>query len=228
MQKIIWIFTALIAVSLTSCITIEERYTIKKNGSGHMEYIIDMSEMASLLEMLPKDEDDEEAGDNPLSGLSEGLGGADMGDIAAKLEGMEGISKVTQITGDNELYMGIGFDFKSVEALNNAVSSFNEGGGMTPITFDGKKFVREQELAGELNMEELLGDSEEVDAAQMNMFFTQMKYKVSVTFKKPINAIYTSGDAKFTDKKHKSMEVETSFKELFEGENPLNFSVITK
>ena len=229
MKKIIWIIIALLTISLTSCITIEEHYTVKRNGSGHMEYIIDMSEMASMLEMFSEGQGESEGEDgNPLDGLTEGFGGADIGDLSDKLKGMEGISNVTQIKGESELYMGVSFDFKSIDALNGAVASLSSGGVSTPIVFDGKKFSRKQTLGDEFKLDEMLGDSEEVDINQMNMFFSQMKYKVSVSFQKPINAIYTTGDAKFTDKKHKTMEIETSFKDLFEAGEALNFSVITK
>jgi len=32
-------------VGLTGCITIEEQYSFKKNGSGTMTYVLDMREM---------------------------------------------------------------------------------------------------------------------------------------------------------------------------------------
>ena len=43
---------ALAALFFTGCITIEENYTFKKDGSGTMEYVLDMSEMGELIKSL--------------------------------------------------------------------------------------------------------------------------------------------------------------------------------
>ncbi|MCB0780956.1 MAG: hypothetical protein KDC03_15785, partial [Flavobacteriales bacterium] len=42
----------LLVITLSGCITIEEHYTFKKNGSGSMEYVIDMSVMKELMDSM--------------------------------------------------------------------------------------------------------------------------------------------------------------------------------
>ena len=39
-------------VAFTGCITIEENYTFKKDGSGTMEYVVDMSEIGDMLKAM--------------------------------------------------------------------------------------------------------------------------------------------------------------------------------
>ena len=69
---------------LTGCITIEEHYSFKKNGSGTMKYIIDMKEMGEMLEAFADEleenegsssesEDDLNVGDIPMSELADSL-----------------------------------------------------------------------------------------------------------------------------------------------------------
>jgi hypothetical protein len=71
---------------LTGCLTIEEQYTFKKDGSGTMTYIVDMSEMGEMMKGLGK--------------MSESLGEKDqepmmdMDDEAGELKTIPGISKV--------------------------------------------------------------------------------------------------------------------------------------
>jgi len=57
MKKLIIPIVIFTLVSLGSCITIVEKYSINKDGSGKMEYIVDMSEMYSLMQTLSEEED---------------------------------------------------------------------------------------------------------------------------------------------------------------------------
>ena len=47
------ICTALVLLfALQGCITIEENYTFKSNGSGTMEYVVDMSSFGEMMESM--------------------------------------------------------------------------------------------------------------------------------------------------------------------------------
>lgn len=48
---------------LSGCLTIEEHYTFKKDGSGTMEYVMDMSEIGSMMDALGSSDQGEGGGD---------------------------------------------------------------------------------------------------------------------------------------------------------------------
>jgi len=210
---------------MPACITIEESYTFKKNGSGDAKYVIDMSEVASLIKMA-QEEEGVELGDE-----------MDMAIFSEKLEGISGISNVSALGTEDEFIFGVSFHFDGISSLNSALNALNSGEDVmsaddhTYFKMDGKTITRTHKMSQALDLDELLGsvgEGEEGEMEQMAMFMESMKYKLNMTFKKPVQAVYTSASSKFLDKKNKQVEITASFKEVMDNQSVLNASIVTK
>lgn len=225
MQRICWILIAGIVLLMPACITIEESYTFNKNGSGDAKYVIDMSEVASLIKMA-QEEEGVELGDE-----------MDMSVFSDKLMGISGVSKISALNREEEFIFGVSFHFDNLSALNSALNALNSGEDMMAaenheyFTKDGKTITRNHKMSQALDLNELLGsagDGEAGEMEQMAMFMESMKYKINMTFKKPVQAVYTSASSKFLDKKNKQVEITASFKQVMEDQGVLNATIVTK
>jgi hypothetical protein len=99
--------------TLTGCLTIEENYTFKKNGSGSMEYVVDMSELGEMVKGLDALSEDK---DKP----KDDLGMLDLKDNIEQLSTIPGISKVK--LQKQEWVQRISFRFNDLNALNSALN----------------------------------------------------------------------------------------------------------
>ena len=77
----------LVLLAFTGCITIEENYAFKKNGSGTMEYVVDMSELGDMMKAF------EELGKSAEK-KDDGMGTVDLKDEMAQLKTLTGIKGV--------------------------------------------------------------------------------------------------------------------------------------
>ncbi|MEO1383161.1 MAG: hypothetical protein AAFV78_08025 [Bacteroidota bacterium] len=189
------LFIAILSLLLSSCLTIEERYTCNKDGSGVMEYIVDMSE---LKDMLP----DPEEGESPV-GESDGPN-----EDSLALESIQGIDQIQPLK-DNENYrFGISFHFANLQALNEALNTIladelNEGEYHTFFTKEGGQITRH---AGPKSQdmkslfEEELGDEEE-SGVDMEALMQAIKYKQSFSFASPIQVAYAKHEVEIQSNK---------------------------
>lgn len=220
MRTIFSVLCIALILSFSSCITIEESYTFKANGSGSMKYTIDMSEMSSLLEMA----EEEEGGANPM--------GEDMSfiDIADKLNQIDGISSAEAIEDKENYLYGLTFKFKNLWALNKALNKILIDDPSADIhTFfkeeDGA-ITRTHMMTKNMDTSELLGDDESSEYALQIM--ESMSYRLKFAFKKPVKAIYSSAQATMGGKKNREVVIEANFKELSDDIQTLSTSIVLK
>jgi hypothetical protein len=219
MKKIFPAVCLALIISLASCITIEESYTFKSNGSGTMKYTIDMSEMSSLLAMA-----EEEEGANPM--------GQDLSfvDIADKLNDIQGISGAEAIEDKEKYLYGLNFKFEDLNALNRALNKILIDDPKAEIhTFfkvtDGV-ITRTHLMTKDMNTSDLLGDDESSEYAMQIM--ESMTYRLKFAFKKPVKAIYSSASAEMGGKKNREVVIQANFKELSEDIQTLSTSIVLK
>jgi hypothetical protein len=170
----------------TGCLTIEEQYTFKKDGSGAMTYIVDMSEMGEMMKGIEK--------------MSESLGEKDsepmmdMDDEATALKGMAGISKV-KVNKKKNWVRSISFRFADINALNQALNALMPDSSNTAHTFfrwEGNTLVRTSnhfasELGAGMNKSEE-GEAEGEEGMDMSVLLGTMKYKYAFKFADAIGA----------------------------------------
>ena len=213
---------SLLVLGLSSCITIEEHYAINKNGSGEMIFRIDMSEMAPLLKMAQEMGDEKENQELPMDELN-------LNSFALSLRGVAGISDIQTREDKENLKMEFSCKFQDLASLNRALNTIYSK-GETPGTHEffvkeGKALTRNH-MSG-FDFSEILGEMDEGEEA-MGMFMENMKYKIFFKTKKPIKVVYSGSQVSYLDKKHKEVELTSSFGELGEDLSIMNTTIVTK
>lgn len=171
---------ALLAV-FTGCITIEENYTFKKDGSGTMEYVVDMSEMGEMmkaLEGLDKTKN-KDAGD---------MGTMDLKDEVAALKQVPGINKV-KVTDKEKYGQRLQFCFADVTALNaalNVLMKDSTGVNHDFFAWEGNTLVRTNNGHARGIGADMGKEDDPSDTTDMTQFLSTMKYKMSFAFANPI------------------------------------------
>ncbi len=211
---------------LNSCITIEENYSFKKNGSGTMEYKMDMGKMMEQMGQL-MDMSQMEGG-NPL-GKS-----ASFKEVEEKLKGINGISGI-KVTEDNKKYIyGISYKFKSLDALNEAMNlvMLNKTKGdadfFTFVRKEGNRyFYQNSQSSGAMqDISGMFGG--EMDSEYAMSSLESFKYNVTMNLPSEVNAVYSglSGDES-VGVDGKVLKITTNLKEMTEkGEGGMGTTVI--
>lgn len=186
------LLAATFLVGLTGCITIEEQYSFKKNGSGTMTYVLDMREMG---EMLKSFGDGEKKDDTGAEGQMNITGHAEA------LKSIAGVSKV-KLDTRTEWLQKITFAFTDVAALNRALNTLMPDSNNTAHEFfrweDGtlvrttNNFVYDMSSTMASEAAES-GDGEDGEDGEdsgfdMSSMLGMMKYKYSFKFQQPIGS----------------------------------------
>jgi len=219
MRKLLLFSFSASLLLLTSCITIFEKYKINADGSGTLEYIIDMSEM---YEMMAAFSDSTEEMD--MSSFDESMQGALPG-----LNAINGISNIELTGTPSKFISGVKFDFNNSDALNKAMAVLfmneeNTSDDAKYVEIKGKNFTRFGLTSKDFNKEALLG-AEEMDEETMKTMLESLKYKVSVEFEKPVKKV--TSIAVFIQEKN-SVSIETNFSEIFDNADYLKTVIKTK
>ncbi|MDL1948249.1 hypothetical protein FBQ97_00315 [Acidobacteria bacterium ACD] len=175
-------YAALAAIVLLSgCLTIEEHYTFKEDGSGTMEYVLDMSEVGEML-------------DN-MKGLSDGGDGgstSDMGEQAKQLKGVEGIKRVKFKEEKKGYVQRISFRFQDVAALNRALNVLmpdSTGVQQEFFHWEGNTLVRTNNRHAEEIGNDMAGGPTASDTSGIAEMLKSMKYKYSFRFAKEVASV---------------------------------------
>lgn len=159
-------------VLLTGCLTIEENYTFRKDGSGTMEYVVDMSELAKMLDGMK----------GMMDGKEEGGSTMDMEEEAGKLKALEGIARVKCKEEKKGYVQRLSFRFQDVTALNRALNVLMPDSSRGPQDFfrwEGNTLVRTNNgFAAGIGA----GTGGDSDTANAEGVLKSMKYKYSFKF----------------------------------------------
>ena len=203
--------------AFSGCLTITETYTFSKNGSGTMSYLIDMSEMASLIKMA------EQESEMPMQEEM------NFSEFANKLQGISGISSIESIEDKENYKFGLSFKFDNVGALNQAMNRIlNEGAAERHEFFkqEGKVLTRTHFMNNAFDASEMLGTDEEAEYAKTLM--QSMAYNVNFTFKQPVKVVYSAAKVELGGKKNREVKIQSNLKDLLEDSEKLNASIIFK
>ena len=207
---------------IQGCITIDESYTFKKNGSGTMAYTIDMTEMGEMLDSMSDmvgDEEGEKDDDSPdLGALMDSDGDMKFLNSKDELEKIAGVSKVKVL---EEKYKGtISFAFKNIEALNaalNVIQPDTTGQSHTFFTLNDGVLKRMHNKRSEMSSDLQDDDDDEMGAG----FLKAMKYTISVK-SKVVKAISSDSEASITQVNKKEVKVESNMKQISEDPSTLD------
>lgn len=215
---------------LSGCLTIEEHYTFKKDGSGTMEYVMDTSSLQDLFDSLgsmgedgdgtiaKKKQGKESSGDNgPMAGSMEGA--------VAELKELPGIRKVKLKTEKDGYVERISFAFANVEALNRALSVLMPDSTSAPQEFfrwEGNTLVRtNNRYAREIGKDVSTGE----DTTGVQEMLSGMKYKMSFVFANGIGGVQAAQGMGKEQPKAKELELSTDFARIMEDPGALDLRI---
>lgn len=168
-------------IILTGCLTIEENYTFKKDGSGTMEYVVDMSAVADLMKSLEGlgDGKSKDAPNDAMDLVSDG----------AALKAIPGIKKVKIKKEKNGYVQRLSFAFQDLASLNAALNVLMPDSTGTTTEFfrwDGNTLVRtNNQHAVELG-KDLAKEDEADSTAGALAILESMQYKYSFNFPRTV------------------------------------------
>ncbi len=216
-----------LVVGLTGCITIEEQYSFKKNGSGTMTYVLDMSEMGEMLKSFGGDEKDDSDG---VEGRMDVSGHADA------LKQIQGISKV-KLDTKKEWVQKLSFHFADIAALNRALNTIMpdsadvaheffrwEDGTLVRTTnnyvHDISKTMAEETPADE-------PDAEEEDGGfDLSSMLGMMKYKYTFKFQKSIDRTDASSAMAMDKPGSKEVSLSTDWAAIAKDPRALDLRIV--
>ena len=160
----------------SGCLTIEENYTFKKNGSGTMEYVVDMSEMADMMKGIPGIKDK----GGPMAAVPDGK--------VDQLKALVGVKKVKLKNEDQGFVQRISFAFADIDALNRALNVLmpdSTGAQQTFFHWEGNTLVRTNNRYAEA----LGKDMTEDGTTDLSEVLKAMRYKYSFKFAKEVQDV---------------------------------------
>lgn len=206
---------------LTGCITIEENYTFKKNGSGTLEYVVDMSEIGDLMKAF------EGIGDGAAGKDDGDMGALDMKDEVEALKRIPGIKKV-KVNDKKKFVQRLSFSFADITALNQALNVLmtdSTGQEHTFFTWEGNTLVRtNNDHARELG-KGMGGEEEGSDSTDMTQFLESMKYKYSFTFAQPVGTTVLGTGMNEERPKAKQVLMDTDWSKITEDPKALDLRI---
>lgn len=205
-------------VLLSGCITVYEKYTFNSDGSGTMEYTIDMNDFLLTMQQAFSENQPDESLKIDKS----------FEEAAYTLKSIEGISNI-QITGNPEEFIfGIKYDFSNIDALNKAMSHIlqKKSGQKEYLSFKRKNITRHGVISEEFSRDRLFGkDEEELDEGMIKDIFGQIKYNISLSFPKPVKSVNTKASYTIDNK---TVTLETDFGKLMDNNKLLETKIRLK
>jgi hypothetical protein len=171
----------LLLVVFSSCLTIEEHYTFRGDGSGTMTYVVDMSGMGEMMDDLERMTKEAAGPEEPVMDLDE---------EAAALRLLPGISRV-KVVSSKEWVRSVRFRFRDIDALNAALNVLmpdSSGVAHTFFSWEGNTLVRRNNrFASELGASMGGADGDEgapdgEDAMDLGLLLGSMKYTYHFKF----------------------------------------------
>jgi hypothetical protein len=204
---------------LSSCLTVYEKFEINKDGSGTMEYLIDLNNLYNMLESFGAD-----------STMSNGMGiNESFDDLIPSLSALEGVSDVS-LTGEPSRYIfGIKFKFTNEASLNNAMALLmdEDDSSNKYVSISKKKFVRYPRTSEDFSFANIFGKEDEgIDSTMVAGMLKEMKYNISVSFPRKIKKVSTLAEYEISD--DKIIEIQTDFNKLLKNNKVLETTILTK
>lgn len=214
-------------IVFTGCITIEENYTFKKDGSGTMTYVVDLTELGEMLKTMGdmgvgKDDKDGE------------MGAMDLGGGKGALEKIGGITKV-KLDTKKKWVQKLSFRFEDVNALNLALNNLmpdSSGLAQEFFRWDNGTLVRTSNRhafeigAGISGGGEGEGGEEAEEGFDVGAMLGSMKYKYSFKFKQAISDVASAEGVEKVNVGPKAVKLSTDWSVISKDPKALDLRIV--
>ena len=204
-QKLILIVAS--STLLVSCITFEENYYLKKDGSGSFEFKVDMSQLMGMMKAF---EGMEQEGDDKASEA------IDFNKEVEKLKTIKGISNVKVIEDEEQGMFSMSFDFKDYEALNKAHHEALDSSGLDHevLSKKGNKIFFKQITPGDLAKQADASEQDSLSAMMGAGMLSQFNYKVNFTLEQEAKSVTTGAMNNYATSNKKTFQLNATVQEI--------------
>lgn len=184
---------ALILTVATSCLDIQESVYLRNDGSGKFALTVDLEGMESLLTVLEKLGGDENTQKDVMEEVD-----INFSDLKEKLAKQPGISEVRSIRENDNRLLGIAFEFKDVQALNNALKEINDSKEKQKdeyFTYNTDELQRLNTLGIKDHVQRKVEADIDIaiDGVMLTSMLKDMSYTTKYTFEKPVRETSNPG-----------------------------------
>jgi len=218
-KLLLWIA---IALATTSCLTIEELYTFNKDGSGQMELAFDLKQLAMFVEEGPQRDS--------LFMMS-----AMFEEMTPKLEELDGITRVETFEDQENMRIGMRYQFSDLAALNRALNNvlILEGQEEHAFFTEEKDVIRRQAASAEqgLSLVDVVAQSfmsQGADPAEAEMVLGIMKYNTHYQFPDRVKLVYAQAEAEVSGEEREQVLLKATLDELISDREQLDASFVFK
>ncbi|MEL6593304.1 MAG: hypothetical protein AAFQ68_24615, partial [Bacteroidota bacterium] len=208
----------LASLSLTSCLTITESYYFAKDGSGNMQFLVDLSQMSGILNYA-----DQEQQSSSVEDLS-------FVEIVKQLKQIDGIYEVALLDDPSIYQWGVSYEFANTVALNKALNVLLMKKGNQSfhpfVEYHGQQFVSQHRF-DKFQVRDRLSDDERF-APLVEEAMKKMDYHIQYEFARPIKAVYAKQEVKLAGKKPKNLGLKCTLWELEDNTQLLDATLILK
>jgi hypothetical protein len=207
----------------TGCITIEENYTFKKDGSGTMEYVVDMSQVGEMMKAF-------EDMDKGAKKKDDEMGGLDLKDEMAALKAIPGIKKV-KVNDKVKFVQKLSFAFADVNALNSALNVLMQdstAANYTFFTWEGNTLVRRNNGHARQIGSGMGKGEDPSDTTDMTEFLASMKYKYSFAFANEVTNTNVAETMAKENVNAKAVKFNTDFSAIAKDDKALDLRIELK
>jgi len=209
-----------LTLMLCGCLTIEENYTFKKNGSGTMEYVVDMSAMQDMLSSL--DQDKAKKDKEPDTNSPTAMG---MEERVTQLKAIDGIKKVKLKKEKDGYIQRMSFAFKDLASLNKALNVLmpdSTGVQQSFFHWEGNTLVR----TNNQHAEEIAADAgTSSDTTDLSEVLQSMKYKYSFKFQQTVNSTELAKGMTKETPDTKSLQLNTDWSVIMKDPKALDLRI---
>lgn len=220
MKRIINQLVLLVASSilLVSCITFEENYYLKKDGSGSFEFKVDMSQ---LMDMMKAFEGMEQEGDEKVPET------IDFNKEVEKLEAIKGITNVKVVEDEENGMFSMSFDFKDYEALNKAHHEALDSTGLDHdvLSKKGNTIFFKQITPGDLAKQADASEEDSLAAMMGAGMLSQFNYKINFTLEQEASEVSTGATNNYATSNKKSFQLNATVQEIVDEPGLMNAEI---
>lgn len=204
----------LLLLSLSGCLTVKELLSVKPNGSGSMDFLVEFDPWSGLLES-------EEDGQQPLP---EDWSFANLQPVLSRLPG---IRKVHLLDDPEQRRYGIRFKFADITALNRAMGRLllEDSTEVFPFYAMENGVLIRKYRADRLRLPEAFVDRAESED-QVRAILARMDYEVEMTFRKTPAVVYTGAEGQLKGRRDRTLSLSASLHEVSERAEALQTIVV--
>ncbi|MBL7964860.1 MAG: hypothetical protein JNM31_13570 [Flavobacteriales bacterium] len=213
-----WLILLLV---LSGCITIEENYSFRKDGSGQMEYVVDLTVMGEMMKDLGSMMGNEGKEKDKVS-VSEFM---DMSERIPALKKVGGVSKVKLKKEKSGHVQRVSFRFKDLNALNAALNVLmpdSTGNAHKFFAWDGETLVRTTNKGATTLGGDAPPDEEGEGADEV---LKSMHYKFAFTFQSEIADASLPEGVQRSAPSPKQLRTDTDWSVIMRDPHALDFRI---